>query len=285
MKNIYFFVLIFISCVLSAQKTSYFDNIFKTEQTTQTPYKREYQRIKDTLYFQDFYKDSIQLKTGKVWGLTNKKEMDEYVFYISQRALDLNYKPYFESAKIHYTTFKLLKKDSVYTGSRILEEISGEKSIIKYSQVYDEEGKPQLINGNGSISEPIEDKNSISFSKYQDSVLIESYSVRLNQKDTLYQLFDKMAEPKNGIAHFYKKLISKIKLPKNMKAMEYLTYIDFIVDQNGVLTEFKSLRKQPNQLDTSIIKYLKSVERWKPATFNGKNVSTSFRLPVRFIIQ
>lgn len=94
-----------------------------------------------------------------------------------------------------------------------------------------------------------------------------------------------MAEPKKGMAHFYQELISKVKLPKNIETMEYLTHIDFIVDKNGVLREFQSLKKQPNQLDENIIKYLKTVERWNPTTFNGKNVSTSFRLPVKFIIQ
>ena len=285
MKNIYLFILILISSVLSAQKTSYFDNIFRTEYSTQTPYKREYQRIKDTLYFQDFYKDSLQLKKGKVWGLTNKIAMDEYIFYISHRALDIYYKPYFESAKLHYTSFKLLNKDSIYKGSRVLAEISAEKNNIKYSQVYDEAEKPQLSNGSGFVSELNEAKNSIYYSKYQDSILIESYTVRITHNDTIYNLFDKMAEPKKGLAHFYKELISKVKLPKNIKPMEYLTHIEFIVNQNGMLTEFQSLKKQPNQLDANVIKYLKSVERWKPATFNGKNVSTHFHLPVRFIIQ
>lgn len=146
MKNIYFLSLIFVSSILSAQQISYFDNIFRTEYSTQTPYKREYQRIKDTLYFQDFYKEKTLLQEGEIYGLTDIEEINGFIYYSMNRAREYHFKPHYKDAKGHFS-FYISNQD--LTVVRKYCEIIVENAKQKYSQIWDSKQNEILKNGTG----------------------------------------------------------------------------------------------------------------------------------------
>lgn len=58
--------------------------------------------------------------------------------------------------------------------------------------------------------------------------------------------------------------------------------IQFTVDENGRLGDFTPLNAKSLSFEKKAIKKLEKAPKWIPATINGKNVKTRFRIPLTF---
>lgn len=98
---------------------------------------------------------------------------------------------------------------------------------------------------------------------------------------------EKQAEPIGGITKFYKDLSSKIQVPEVEVSGIFRTKVKFMVNQEGVLSEFEVLEETPFDvgLGKNVIKYLKTIPNWISGEQNGRKVKTYFVLPVAFNIE
>ncbi|MFM7851621.1 MAG: TonB family protein [Flammeovirgaceae bacterium] len=59
-------------------------------------------------------------------------------------------------------------------------------------------------------------------------------------------------------------------------------FIQFVVDENGKLTDFSPKTKEGYGLETKVIRKLEAFPNWTPAVYNGKFVKTRFVLPIKY---
>ena len=104
------------------------------------------------------------------------------------------------------------------------------------------------------------------------------------QKDSLSnEMFllvpDQRAEPVGGLPALAKEISRTIKIPRD-KASAYSTiHVAFIVDSNGALKGERALRQSEPEAVAQLFKAAKNL-KWKPATCNGKPVSSMFVIPI-----
>lgn len=89
-------------------------------------------------------------------------------------------------------------------------------------------------------------------------------------------------EPIEGFTAFYKNIQNRIKIPENELDGKYKTIISFIVDTDGILTDFKIIQETPKSigLGEQVINILKTFPKWKPGT-----KKKYFNLPVSIVIE
>ena len=90
-----------------------------------------------------------------------------------------------------------------------------------------------------------------------------------------------------GIVEFLKFVDSKIDRKNieqgakgNLKA-----YVSFIVERDGSLSEIKVLRDPGFGLGAEVIKAIKKSPKWKPGQLEGKDVRSTYNVPVVVIIE
>lgn len=92
------------------------------------------------------------------------------------------------------------------------------------------------------------------------------------------------AQYKKGTQAMLKFISDNIKYPKGVEA-KGLVVVTFVVDQKGQVTDVKAVRSPHPALSAEAVRVIKKLKGWTPATQNGRPVSVSFTLPVRFDIR
>jgi len=77
------------------------------------------------------------------------------------------------------------------------------------------------------------------------------------------------------------KVAAKRKAPKGA----YTVWIQFIVDKEGRLSEFRALTNQGYGMEEEVIRTLKKSPRWIPASQDGKNVKAYRKQPITFVVE
>ena len=93
------------------------------------------------------------------------------------------------------------------------------------------------------------------------------------------------AEPQGGIRNFISQVHNSIKCPKKAlhSAFEGRVFVEFIVNIDGTLSDFKVVKGIEASIDTAAVKALKETQiKWKPGEVNGVAVKQRFVLPVMF---
>jgi hypothetical protein len=238
----------------------------------QTNYKRKV--INDGyLRFEDYFKDTISSKIT-FFSKIDFSIAEGYATCIKRRMRDQYYKTEYNNLIADYTDFS---KGEIKFKCRC----NGNE--MRYYEVYNAEGF-QILDETGSGSLITENKSETEYLIYKDSVLVNNFGIRKKEGDTIYYHYDKMASPKIGYKQFYQKMGSMIIYPltARQKGIEDTFYIQFIVDKNGALTEFKCLNGSVRLFEKRTIKKLKKLENWDPAELNGNNVKSKYTLPFVF---
>lgn len=89
-------------------------------------------------------------------------------------------------------------------------------------------------------------------------------------------------EPQGGIKKFYMNLQNNIIVPETTIGGTYRTYISFIVEKDGTLSDYKIVRETPSSigLGEEVIRVLKTFPKWKPGTSR-----TPYVLPVTTVVE
>ena len=86
----------------------------------------------------------------------------------------------------------------------------------------------------------------------------------------------------SSIKSINKYFIDKYKLPSLYNETDFAGYIliEFVIEKDGTISNVKVLRGIDKQLDVTVEETFKSMPKWIPGIFNGKNVRTKYKFPV-----
>ena len=58
--------------------------------------------------------------------------------------------------------------------------------------------------------------------------------------------------------------------------------VSFVIDKDGTIKNIQLLRKMEDDFDKRALRFVKKMEPWQPATFEGEKISTEYVMPLRF---
>ncbi len=101
-----------------------------------------------------------------------------------------------------------------------------------------------------------------------------------------YDLVDQEAEYPGGIMALKKFIADNLKYPETAKekGIQGKCYLQFIVSETGQVTNIKVKKGVVDctECDLEAIRVVKAMPKWTPAQKDGKNVNSTFNLPVSF---
>ena len=76
-------------------------------------------------------------------------------------------------------------------------------------------------------------------------------------------------------------------VPTRMRAPKgkYTVWIQFIVDKDGKILDFKTLTTNGYGMEKEVIRILKKSPKWKPAMQDGRTVKAYRKQPVTFVVE
>lgn len=269
------FITLLISYSSFGQEIHFFSMYFNARVTEQTPYVRKYHKSNGQMLIEDYKNGKLQL-SGVITGTVVLNKTDEFLGYIRSLGQESKYKEWFKSLE---GTFKFYHESGNPSN-----EVIYKQNKFFYAQAWDEDGKEQLLLGTGKNKSSSEEYLEDTYEEYKDSLRIMHYVVRRVKKDTIHLMFDKQAEPREGIQTFYQNLINVLKYPSVARFVgkEGQVFIQFVVDENGKLTDFSPMTKQGYGLEKKVVEKLEEFPNWRPASFNGRSVKTRFVLPITY---
>jgi TonB family protein len=94
-----------------------------------------------------------------------------------------------------------------------------------------------------------------------------------------YAVVEHMPEFPRGYHQMLKFLKTHIRKPEGS---EGTVYVQFVIEQDGTLTELKIIRSLSAAADAEALRVVSIMPKWNPGTQNGKPVRVKFVLPIRF---
>lgn len=106
-------------------------------------------------------------------------------------------------------------------------------------------------------------------------------------KEEVFMVAEQMPEFPGGMKELLKFLQDNLKYPENaMKNnVQGRVIVQFVVEKDGTLTEFKVARSVDPDLDAEALHVLQTMPKWKPGMQRGKIVRVKFTVPVSFKLQ
>ncbi|MFC0875413.1 TonB family protein [Saccharicrinis sp. FJH2] len=105
-------------------------------------------------------------------------------------------------------------------------------------------------------------------------------------KPVVFQVVEKMPQFPGGEAAMMKYLSQNIHYPDVAKknGIQGRVYINFIVEEDGSLSNIEVKRGVDPSLDKEAVRVIKAMPKWKPGVQRGKRVRVSFMLPINFVL-
>jgi len=102
--------------------------------------------------------------------------------------------------------------------------------------------------------------------------------------DKIFTIVEVMPEPFGGISEFFEFVYKEIKYPNTARRMgiDGRITIQFIIDKDGSLTNFRILRGIGAGCDEEVLRVLKMAPKWKPGKQRGIPVRVKMALPITF---
>ena len=90
--------------------------------------------------------------------------------------------------------------------------------------------------------------------------------------------------PKGGYAAFYKFVSKNIKYPRRERKMgiEGKVFVQFIIDEEGNLTQVKAIKGVSQGLDQEAERVLRKAPQWKAGRQGGRRVKVRMVIPIKF---
>lgn len=106
-------------------------------------------------------------------------------------------------------------------------------------------------------------------------------------KEEVFMVAEQMPEFPGGMKELLKFLQDNLKYPENaMKNnVQGRVIVQFVVEKDGTLTEFKVARSVDPDLDAEALRVLQTMPKWKPGMQKGQVVRVKFTVPVSFKLQ
>lgn len=119
--------------------------------------------------------------------------------------------------------------------------------------------------------------------KIQEAVITEAPKVE-EETEEIFTIVESTAEPKGGLAAFYKSIGEQIKYPAQARRMrvEGKVFVEFIVGKDGKITEVKAVKGIGAGCDEEAVRIIESSPPWNPGKQRGKPVRQRMVLPIIF---
>ena len=106
----------------------------------------------------------------------------------------------------------------------------------------------------------------------------------LPDTDGVFTVVENQPEPGGGMREFYRFVGDNIKYPKEAreKGIEGKVFVQFVVNEYGELTDFKTLKGIGGGCDDEAIRVLQEASAWNPGTTDGKSVPVRMVMPITF---
>lgn len=97
---------------------------------------------------------------------------------------------------------------------------------------------------------------------------------------------NRFAEPEAGLDKFYEALHQSIKFPKDAPQLQGRVIVQFTVNKDGSLSDYKVAKSLQPAYDEAVIKAIKNISlKWRPAKVEGKIVRQQVSVPMMFRAQ
>ncbi len=118
----------------------------------------------------------------------------------------------------------------------------------------------------------------------QHFLLPVKWTKNIETQEEIFSVVDVSASPKNGYAAFYKLVGENIKYPATARrtGIEGKVFVEFIVNRDGSLTEFKVVRGIGGGCDEESIRVISLSPNWNPGTQRGLPVRQKMVIPITF---
>lgn len=106
-------------------------------------------------------------------------------------------------------------------------------------------------------------------------------------KEEVFMVAEQMPEFPGGMKEMLKFLQENVKYPVNAikNNVQGRVIVQFVVEKDGTLTEFKVARSVDPDLDAEALRVLQTMPKWKPGMQKGQVVRVKFTVPVSFKLQ
>ncbi len=106
------------------------------------------------------------------------------------------------------------------------------------------------------------------------------------ETETIFTIVETPAEPIGGLKEFYKYVGERIKYPAQASrmAIEGKVFVEFIVNKDGSLADFKVVKGIGLGCDEEAMRVLETSPKWKPAKQRGNPVRQRMVIPIHFIL-
>ncbi|MDX2196627.1 MAG: energy transducer TonB [Cytophagales bacterium] len=113
-----------------------------------------------------------------------------------------------------------------------------------------------------------------------------SYSTKAQEVhlDTIFTVVDKMPEPTEGYANFYKYLSENIYYTQKAleRKIQGYVFVQFVVDEKGILTNPKILKGLGFGLDEEVLRVFANSPPWQAGEQDSKNVKVKMTFSIIF---
>jgi protein TonB len=92
--------------------------------------------------------------------------------------------------------------------------------------------------------------------------------------------------PGGGMPAFFKYLGGNISYPPDSKKanIEGNVLLTFVIEEDGSVNDVEIISSPAEDLSQEAIRVLLASPKWKPARQNGRNVSVSYQIPIKFTL-
>ena len=102
--------------------------------------------------------------------------------------------------------------------------------------------------------------------------------------EEIFTIVENQPTPKGGMTAFYKYVSETIKYPSQARRMgvEGKVFVQFVVDQNGNLTNVQAIKGIGAGCDDEAVRILENSPKWNPGKQRGRPVKVRMVLPITF---
>lgn len=117
-----------------------------------------------------------------------------------------------------------------------------------------------------------------------EEVVFEAVEIEEEKVDEIFDIVEKYPEPVGGYAAFYEFLAKNLDYPRDAlkNRVEGKVFVQFVIEKDGSLTNFKVLKGIGSGCDEEAIRVLNTVPNWEPGKQRGRNVRVYRTIPIIF---
>lgn len=291
-KYLLFIALFYFSLKLSAQDTltTYYDKEWKKIRSKEKAdhYKQSFTNKDGVIVFKAYYMSGELKATGNYKSKKRKRFNNEFIGYD---------KVGFKNSQGHFDNGKKTGKWIYWQGEDTLKNITHYDHKGKKTGLYRKWYKNGNVDIEGSFNENkeigewkyyYENGKIASSEKYNKGKLVdfkfwnEDGSERFGLKLAIFQ----QANYKNEFGGIKEYIKSNFIYPEEAKenSISGVVHISFTVEKSGVISNIKINKSVHKLLDEEAIRLIKGMQKWTPARYHNRIVSSTYNIPINFKI-